>query len=121
MDYSIKLSDDGKYVVTTVYSPVTAELENEFSSDSLKMCFKTAVYKILVDVSRVRNTASNIDNYLLAYENLAKIKNSKNVRLAVLVKPGDHSHDFIETVVTNAGHTCRLFSDKDNAIEWLDV
>jgi hypothetical protein len=39
----------------------------------------------------------------------------KYARIATLVNPDDHSHDFIETVARNAGLNVKIFTDPDQA------
>ena len=43
----------------------------------------------------------------------------RNARVAVLRSPGDHSHDFIETVSRNAGLHVKLFTDRAKALAHL--
>ena len=40
-------------------------------------------------------------------------------RVALLVSPGDHSHDFVETAARNAYLDVTLFRDKDAAVRHL--
>jgi hypothetical protein len=42
-----------------------------------------------------------------------------DVRVAVLVRPEDHSHDFAETVTKNAGQDITIFRDREAAINHL--
>ena len=44
----------------------------------------------------------------------------RDVRSAILVDSGDHSHDFVETVTQNAGYVVRVFDDEAAAIAWLE-
>ncbi|MBW1814413.1 MAG: hypothetical protein JRJ39_12290 [Deltaproteobacteria bacterium] len=63
---------------------------------------KLGINRYLVDVTESRNTDSVMESYDFAYEDM---KNTEGIdlyaRVALLVSPGDHSHDFIETVTTN--------------------
>jgi hypothetical protein len=45
---------------------------------------------------------------------------SKDTLFAILVEPADRTHDFVETVMQNAGRNVRVFHDKDAAIAWLN-
>lgn len=40
-------------------------------------------------------------------------------RVAGLISPGDHSHDFVETVSMNAGMFLKLFTDITEARNYL--
>jgi len=43
----------------------------------------------------------------------------RNAKVAFLIHPDDHSHDFIEVVFRNAGFNARLFREKENALKFL--
>jgi hypothetical protein len=38
----------------------------------------------------------------------------------MLTSPNDKSHDFIETVLRNAGYDVKLFVNESEAITWLE-
>jgi hypothetical protein len=40
--------------------------------------------------------------------------------VAVVVAQGDHSHDFIETVARNSGLNVKLFTDRVEAMAFLE-
>jgi hypothetical protein len=43
----------------------------------------------------------------------------KTALVAVLVRPDDHSHDFVETVARNSGLRVTLFRDRERAEDHL--
>jgi len=45
---------------------------------------------------------------------------STSARVALLVAPEDHSHDFVELVVRNAGYNVRLFRNEGQAKSWIE-
>jgi DNA-binding response OmpR family regulator len=40
--------------------------------------------------------------------------------VAMLVAEDDHSHDFVETVMSNRGYKTRLFRDLEEALKYLE-
>ena len=47
------------------------------------------------------------------------LKSLTDTKIAVLVSPGDRSHDFIETLFKNAGYICTFFENRTSAMKWL--
>ena len=63
-----------------------------------------------------RNTDSIVENYDFAYKDMSETENiDRLARVAILSSPGDHSHDFIETVTRNSGLNVKLFNDPELA------
>lgn len=119
MKYEIAFSGDEGFVRITVYELITADLERSFAKEAITAAKQNGVLRYLVDVRGVRNVASPLDQYSFAYEDMASLGLDRRARIAVLVGQDDHSHDFIETVFRNAGRTCQLFVDEDDASNWL--
>ena len=74
----------------------------------------------MVDVTEARNTETTIGNYKFAYSDMRHAEGiDKQARVATLVSPHNHSHDFVETVVRNAGLNVKHFTDREQAERWL--
>ena len=120
MEFKISISENGKYLIVEVFEVITGELERKFIKEGLKEAKAHNIKNIFVDVSRAPNTASVLENYKFAYDETERLGHPKDAKIAVLVSPDDHSHDFIETLFKNAGYNCNIFRDKNSAIEWLN-
>lgn len=81
---------------------------------------KLGINRYLVDVTEARNVDNTFDKYNFAYKDMKDMPEiNRQARVALLVSPGDHSHDFIETVSRNTGLDVTLFTDRQMAIEYL--
>ena len=74
----------------------------------------------LIDVRDVASGFSTLEHYQIAHYEGRKLGFAAGSRIAVLVSPGDHSRDFVKTVVQNAGYSCDLFEEEAAAEEWLE-
>jgi hypothetical protein len=119
MKYTITLSDDGTYIRVRVFEAITGEFEKEFAETAIKEAKRHGIKKFLVDVRATSNIAATYEQVLFAYKDMDRLELDRISRIAILVDAGDQSHDFIETVLLNAGYNCRLFTDEDSALEWL--
>lgn len=117
--YTIRISDDGLYLVITVKGDITVEFAKQFSIESINKAKKNNIIRLLFDVVESRNIDSSNQNYSFVYDNLLKINPDKSDKRAILVSPGDETHSFIEMVMRNAGYNARIFIDRQTAIDWL--
>jgi hypothetical protein len=120
MPYSIKPSQDGKYILVTVQGDMTRALAMEHNRESHALGRKLGIRRYLVDLRKSRNVESLLDGYQFAYQDMPQQPEiDRSARVAILVSPGDHSHDFIETVSRNSGLDVTLFRDYEQAIAHL--
>jgi len=120
MPYTIAPSDDGRYIVLKVTGPITRRLSMEQNVEAHALGRKLGIHRFLVDVTESTNTDSVIEGHAFAYEDMKRTEGiDRAARVATVVRPGDHSHDFIETVARNAGLDVTLFTDLELARQHL--
>lgn len=120
MRYTIGVSEDNRYIVITVKGEITRKDAVEQNLEAHALGKKLGINRYLVDVTEARNTDSVQNNYDFAYTDMHHIEGiDKLARVAAIVSPGDHSHDFIETVSRNAGFNLTIFSDPEEAKQHL--
>ena len=120
MSYIIKPSKDGKYIVLKHWGELTSALAMERNLEAHALGAELGITRYLVDGTEARNVDSVTNTYKFAYEDM-KIPPGidQNARIAMLVSPDDHTHDFVETVTRNAGQNVTLFRDRELAIQHL--
>lgn len=119
MAYTIKPSENGKYIIIEFSGEINRKIAMEANIESHALGKKRGISKYLTDLTNTVNTDTVIDNYSFAYEDM-KIPNiDRSACVAVLVSPEDHSHDFIEILSRNAGLDVTIFRDKKEALEHL--
>jgi hypothetical protein len=119
MSYTIEPSSDGKYVIVTQTGDITAETAAESKHASNELGRTLGINCYLIDVTEARNTERVLGNVHLAQED-APLAIESGVRYAVLVKPGDHSHDFVVAFARTQGIDTTLFDDRSEAVEHLE-
>ena len=112
MSYTIRLSPDGTYVILKVVGQIDRRTAMAQNVEADAFAKKHGVRKYLVDLIECRNVESDADNYAFAYEDMMNAPLDREARIAFLVHPDDHSHDFVETVSRNAGLDVTLFRDR---------
>jgi len=120
MNYTITPSSDGKFIVVRVRGNITRQIAMQFNVEAHALGRQLGIIRYLVDATGARNTETTIDNYEFAYSDMRNTEGiDHSARVAALVDPNDHSHDFIETVSRNAGQNVRIFRDHDQAMRFL--
>lgn len=120
MDYSITLSTDGMFIVLKVKGSFTRKTILQPTLEAHAHGRELRVRRYLVDMTEAKNADSDTENYKFAYFDMQKMEGiDRHARVATLVSPNDHSHDFSETVALNAGLNVRLFTDPDEAKRFL--
>lgn len=120
--YSVEVHADGSFLVVRSFSrPVTLDIAVAFTQRFTALGEQHDIRHCLIDVRGTYDDSSILDKFNFAYTQASEAGLSPTWRVAVLRRPDDHSADFIETVMTNAGYVFKLFDDQIEALEWLGV
>ncbi len=120
MDYTISVSGEGKYILLKVKGDITRQSAMEMNLEAHALGRKMGIRNYLVDVTESRNVDSVVENYEFAYVDMRKMEGiDRLARVATVVSPGDHSHDFMKIVASNAGLNVNLFTDMEEAKQFL--
>ncbi len=122
IQYNITIPENKRYVLIEVEGEINRMNAMEYTLKAHEIAAREGIKKFLVDVTRAINNESVGNNFDFAYEDLKnEPRVARAVRVAMLVAPEDHSHDFVETVAINSGENIRLFRDKSEALTYLDA
>jgi hypothetical protein len=120
MVYAISPSKDQKYIVLKHWGELNGKLAMERVVEAHVLGAKLGIARYLVDLTEAKNVDTVTKSYRYAYQDTKTLPEiDKNVRVAMLVSHDDHSHDFVETVLRNAGHNVMLFRERELAIKHL--
>ena len=120
MSYTIRPSEDGHYIILKHCGEINSEMTTQRNLEAHALAAKLGITRHLVDLVDAKHVDTVANTYKFAYEDMRFLPGiNKNARVAVLVNPDDHSHDFVETVTRNAGQNVTLFRDREAAIQHL--
>jgi hypothetical protein len=120
MSYTISPSDDNSYIIVKVKGTITRQTAMQQNLEAHALGRRLQISRYLVDVTEARNTDSVIQNYEFAYTDMKNTPGiDRSARVAVLVSPGDHSHDFVVTAAKNSGLVVEIFTELDLAKQYL--
>ena len=119
MSFTISPSKDGKYISLKITGDIDSKIAMNNNIEAHALGKKLGINRYFVDLTKSRNVESVADSYKFAYEDMKTPMIDKSARVAILVDPNDHSHDFIETVLQNSGHSVKLFTDRKLAKSYL--
>jgi len=116
----LELAEDKKYIILKVTGDYRRENAMEDILKSHALGREYNIDKYLMDMRNSRNVESISANYGIAHKEIKKIPGfNPYAKVAVLIAPNDHSHDFYETVARNSGYNFRLFTNLDEAVKHL--
>jgi hypothetical protein len=119
MTCAITVASDNKYIILKFQGDVTRQSTGKYILEAHELGRKLCINEYLVDMTESRNVDPVIENYEYVHIDMEQAAIPKTARVALLVAPDDHSHDFIVTVFRNAGHNLKLFTDRSQAIRHL--
>lgn len=116
MKHNLSVSEDGKYIILQVSGQISRVQVIELFIEAHKLGGEKGLDRYLVDFIECRNTDTVLRNYTLAYQDMKDPRINQSARTALLVSEIDHSHDFLEALMRNAGNDILLFHDRDLAV-----
>lgn len=116
--FTVELSADGSHIVATVFADMSRERANEITVENRKLSDETGVRCLLIDCTQSLNTMDVMNNVHFATDDLPEVMPPDRC-YAVLVHPGDHSHDFYVAFARSSGIDISLFWDRAAAISHL--
>lgn len=120
MTYQTSVSQDGKFISVKVQGIITRVNAMQMNQDVHAFGRLHGLNRYLLDLTESTNSETAFGNYNFAYEDMkAPVGIDRNARVAMLVEPEDHSHDFVEIVSRNSGLDVALFRDRESALNYL--
>jgi hypothetical protein len=120
MEYTITPSSDGMLIVLKVKGNITRQTALQMNLEAHALGRQLKIKRYFVDMTEAKNTDKPLEDYDFAHSDMRQTEGiDKQAWVAALVSPNDHSHDFIETVLKNAGLHLKLFTDPDEAKRYL--
>ena len=121
MPYTIEVSENKHYIITTVEGDLTNAQAIEQNIKAHQLGASMGISRYLVDLTASHYIGTTLDHYEFAYKDMqGSDMINRNARVALLVAKDDYSHDFVETVSRNNGMDVSLFRDRQAAINHLE-
>jgi 3-deoxy-D-manno-octulosonate 8-phosphate phosphatase KdsC-like HAD superfamily phosphatase len=119
MNNEVRVSDSGKYIIVQINTDMTRSLAEQLGIEAIQLGKRNKTNRYFYDLRNSINRETVNANYIYAKQEVQKIEPSYLNKIAMLVSPNDKSHDFVETVLRNAGHNVLIFNDEEKALGWL--
>ncbi len=120
MKYDVRLSNNETYILVRPKEPTEWQGIVECLSEAATTAKAHGLRGYLLDLRNIPSGFSLAEHYKIAHHEGRKMGFVPGSRIALLVDVGDHSRDFVEIVVNNAGFNCARFEEEPAAIAWLE-
>ena len=117
--HTLAVSEDGIFIIQTIVGDLTRDSAIRNNIEAHALGKQLGINRYLSDLTSCRNVESPVDDYAFATADMENDAINHLARVALLVSPDDHSHDFIETVLKNAGQNVTIFRDREAAEAFL--
>jgi hypothetical protein len=122
MSYDLKIEkkDDFLWVIATGKER-TLEIVLAMASDILQACGENKVTLALLDIRPLEGNLKTTEAFNIPEIYFPKMRDRSVITRFVIVdrKESRESNKFFENVAVNRGFNIRIFSDYDEAVEWL--
>jgi len=116
--FTITIPDGKEYVLTVLHEPMTRAMTVKYLPEMKRLGVQLSRPSFLFDARGAQNIRGALGDYE-TYKN-PKSFGFRGAKIAVITDPDDRSYDFTNIVATNAGYRHRLFTDEQEAINWLE-
>lgn len=120
MEFEIKKSQSGNYVIVKFFANLTRELGRQILPKVEAFGLEHNISSLLFDLRESRNNDSVNAKVLFSIKDMPDPKNRIFEKSAMLVNPKDPSHSLVIVGLANAGYNIRMFTSESEAIEWLE-
>jgi hypothetical protein len=120
MAYEIVLSENRKYMIIKLSGKVTGELAWTFSLEVVKKGYQQGIYGFLFDIQEVVSVDFSALHRTFTFGRLNELEMCKTNRFALLRKPHELSHDLLVGDANENGYNACVFTDRDEAVVWLE-
>ena len=118
--YEIGYSPDKSYVfVRAIRQPFTSQLAQTIARELIPLGAKMGINSYLLDLRGTQSGTSPVEKHKFAYKDADGLGVLRQMKTAILKDPDDHSPDFLETVMHNAGFNLQIFDNESQALNWL--
>lgn len=121
MSYNLTIEKKGDVLWVTATGMRSLETVISMSKDIMAACAEQKVRRVLIDVRELKERMKMGEIYEISDKYFPKIRDRSVITHSAIVdlKEFEHEYKFFETVAMNRGFNLRLFSDPDEAVEWL--
>lgn len=118
MPFAIEHIGDRDYVHVTFTGPLTMALAREYLAALLPILEETGCQRLLSDSVNAQIQLSSRD--ILQFPKMMQASPlTESLKRAVLGSEGTSGYEMFETFSKIQGHDLRIFTDRDDALEWL--
>lgn len=121
MSYELEIVEKSGYVVAVLKGVRTPETLLAAAARTTTFCSERQISHLLIDLKGMTGRLDTLETFDIAGHELPRQKAVRRVLRSVIL---DHPENverlrFFETVAINRGLNVKVFSDEDQAVEWL--
>ncbi|MFW9875330.1 MAG: STAS/SEC14 domain-containing protein [Candidatus Thorarchaeota archaeon] len=120
MSYELRVKKENDFLNIHIKGKRDLESIKKATSEILKKCVENKCSRVLIDVREFKNRIGTMEIFMLASSELPKIIKGKLEQVAIIDQKGfEDKIKFFEDVARNRGYYVKIFTEYDEAINWI--
>jgi hypothetical protein len=121
MSYDLTMEKVGDVLHVKAVGTRTMDVIMAMSKDIMEACARHGTPKALIDVRAMEGHLPTLNAYDIPKTFFQKIRDRSILQQSAIVdlKENEERYKFLENVAVNLGYILRIFSDADEALQWL--
>ena len=121
MHYNLEIHIQGDVLIVTAKGNRSLQTIMAMSKEILAACVRDGKKKVICDVRELKGRLSTLEAFDVPDKYFPKIRDKSVITHSAIVdlKEYEKSYKFFEDVAVNRGFVLRIFSNIDEAIEWI--
>jgi len=119
LTYELQIKNPN-FLVVRIKGKRTVDSIKDATKQIVEKCEENKITKVLVDVREFEERIKFSEIFDLASKDLPKITNNKINKVAIVDLEGfDFNKNFFENVARNRLHNIKIFTEYNDAVQWL--
>lgn len=120
MSYELQVKKEDHFLNVHVKGERDSESIKKVTKDILTKCNDNKCFSVFIDVRDFKNRIGTMEIFMLASTELPEIIKGKMEKVAIVDQKGfEEKMEFFENVARNRGHNVRIFTEYDEAVNWI--
>jgi hypothetical protein len=119
-EYALAIEAKGNHLFVRASGVRTRDTVTAMTMEILDAALANRLSKVLIDVTGLKGRLGILDSYLVVQDVFSKLRGKGLRKAAIVDEQGPAIREwFLETVARNRGFNVRIFTDQEDALQWL--
>ena len=118
MSVEVNIRKEDEYLFAEYSGEYRGDLATLKIDDIKQVCKQYKISRVLVDITNCKLIVTTMDRFAFGQEVATKFGAPDTIKIATIVAPEQYN-DFVRLIATNRGASYEIFTEKNEALNWL--